>query len=75
MKKSKNALPKVLVIVVVPNTKQTNWLYEQYHVKIWSCFYRKIYDLFPSHVEKTENLRQIWIWEILEDHVLEIIYM
>ena len=35
-----------LVIVVVPNTKQTNWLHKQYHVKTSPCFYQKLYLLF-----------------------------
>ena len=58
-----NSFNKLLVIVVIPNTKQTNWLYKHHHVKTLPCFYRKLYHLFLSNAVKTENLRGIRIWE------------
>ena len=42
-----NNFNKLLVIVVLPNTKQTNGLYKQYHVKTAVLFYQKLY-LFTS---------------------------
>ena len=35
-----------LLIIVVPYTKQMNWLYKHYHFKTSPCFYRKLYHIF-----------------------------
>ena len=65
---------KLLVIVVVPNAKQTNWLHNQYYVKTPQCFYQKLSIFFP-HCSKNWKLCGIQIWEILENHLLENVYM
>ena len=52
---------KLLVIVLVPNTKQRNWLCTQYRVKISQRFYRKCYHLFLKNAWKTKNLPGIRI--------------
>ena len=39
---------KLLIVIVVPNTKQTNWLHKQYHARTSQCFYGKFYHLFSQ---------------------------
>ena len=65
-----NNFDKLLAIVAVPNTKQTNWL-----AKTSMCFYRMLYHLFLQSNKNRKLFHGIRIWEILGNNLLEIIYM
>ena len=70
--KTLNNFYKLLFITVICNEKQKHWPYKQYYVETSRYFYRKLY--YHNFFECRKNWRRagIQIWQILEDHVLEM---
>ena len=69
-----NKLSVIICQIIISNKKQTSWPYKQYYVKTSRCFYQKLYDVFFKCRENWKRA-EIQTWEILEDHLWEIIYM